>query len=89
MSLKKFGAFFVEERIEMVLIYGECERSVMGLPLKWIPSVFLTVYHSYELHFIVCKSVKKKKIRKCKSFEETEPGRNNEIGTEIHPEDLR
>ena len=32
---------------------------------------------------------KKKKKKKCKGYEETETGQNNEIGTGIHSEDLR
>ena len=48
----KNRAFFVGVRIEMVLIYGECGTSVMGLPLKWMPGVFLTGIRPHELHFI-------------------------------------
>ena len=72
----------------MVLIYGECGRGVMWLPLKWMPSVFLTGIHPLTAFVLsCCKSVLKK--RKCKGYEETTTGQNNKIGTGIHREDLR
>ena len=45
-TIIKLEHFFVEDRNEIILIYGECGRSVMGLPLKWMPSVFLIGIHT-------------------------------------------
>ena len=55
----------------------------MGLPLKWMPSLFLIGIHPRKLHSVANKN------SKCEGYDETETGQNNEIETRIYPKDLR